>query len=200
MKQDEDLSFLSFFLNEAVYLIPEPEPVYEEQAEQPEAVMPEAPEDPPVPEGKEETPQPLSAPEPLTPPDFQGLNHQEVLVLFHNSDTEQMPAEDYALLQKILSAVKYAMEDIALCNWAILERQQEQRKDIFESLQLVQSQKIVVFGALPLAWSLSHFFKKYDISREGSGKHLLQADDLSKIAQNRELKVKLWDSLQRLFT
>jgi hypothetical protein len=111
-----------------------------------------------------------------------------------------MPAEDYALLQKILSAVKYAMEDIALCNWAILERQQEQRKDIFESLQLVQSQKIVVFGALPLAWSLSHFFKKYDISREGSGKHLLQADDLSKIAQNRELKVKLWDSLQRLFT
>jgi hypothetical protein len=189
----EDLSFLQFFLTEPIYLVPEAEPViFKKEESIEEKVTVSAVEAPSAID-----PEPASSPLPL--PETEGSNQQGVLILFHDKASSRLQAEHKQLLEKILKAIHLTFEDIALCNWAPLEITFEKQSNIFESIQKIKSDKILVFGDLPLAWSLSHFFQKYHITREAEGKKLLLADDLLKIAQNRELKVQLWNSLQKMF-
>lgn len=191
-QQGEDLSFLAFFLNEPVYLLPEEAPVYISHLD-------EAPDLPT--EEASVAEEPVVESEVVAPdvPIFEGENRKAVLVLFHQPNTEQLESSSKTFLQKILSAVEHGPEDVALCNWALLERKEKEEPGIYETIQRIDSQKILVFGDLPLAWSMSHFFQKYHISEDAEGRQLLQADDLLNIAQKRDLKVKLWESLQRLF-
>lgn len=199
-EQDEDLSFLSFFLNEPIYLLPEAEPVFQAEAQRVEEdqIVAEVIQSEPG-EITEVATDDAEKEISLALPETEGQNRKGVLILFHNPDGQVLEASSAALLEKILNAVKHDMDDVARCNWALLEHQQQDQKNIFESLQLIDAQKIIAFGDLPLSWSISHFFQKYHITEDGSGKGLLQVDDLSIIAQNRDLKVKLWESLQKLF-
>lgn len=197
MAQEEDLSFLAFFLNEPVYLLPEEAPVFIPLPEEEAEVIAQA--DTMHDAGaneKEEKEEITSAPD---VPGYEGQNRKAVLVLYHQPDSTQMPEGSKTFLQKILRAVAHEPDDVALCNWALLEQQASEVPGIYETLQSIDSSKILVFGDLPLSWSMSHFFQKYHITQDADGRQLLQADDLLMIAQNRDLKVKLWESLQRLF-
>jgi hypothetical protein len=193
---EEDLSFLAFFLNEPVYLLPEEEPVFitRHEVEAEIAMKDEAVQEP----GETAEDEKAGAPS-TTLPVYEGQNRKAVLVLYHQPDSEQLAEGSKAFLQKILQAVNHEPDDVALCNWALLEKKESEVPDIYETLQSIDSHKMLVFGDLPLAWSMSHFFQKYHISEDADGRQLLQADDLLMIAQKRDLKVKLWESLQRLF-
>lgn len=194
MQASEDLSFLRFFLTEPIYLLPENEQIAVEETE---AFKEENTSTTAVELSSEDTQPPTSTALPL--PEIEGSNKQGVLVLFYDKENESLKSESKALLDKILKAVQLSFEDIALCNWALLEAEFEKRKDIFEFIQKLEATKILAFGELPLAWSLSHFFQKYHITQDAEGKKLLLADDLLKIAHNREFKVQLWSSLQKMF-
>jgi len=197
-QQDEDLSFLSFFLTEPIYLLPEELPVSEGTATAEPIGPSENPQedDPPQSEKPRGEPSGSTSPQPLA---VQGRNRKKVLILFYQPDAEYMVEADSSFLEKVLKAVAHDLEDVARCNWALLERQVPAKPDVYESLQRVDCLKILVFGDLPLVWSMSHFFQKYHITRDASQRTLLQADHLHEIAQNRDLKVKLWESLQQLF-
>lgn len=195
MQSSEDLSFLRFFLTEPIYLLPEAEPVKVKekvvlQAETNIVMKTEAPE-------SANHSAPVSSP--ISLPEIEGDNKRGVLVLIYDKESKSLRSENKLLLEKILKAVNLGFEDIALCNWALLEEVFESRNDIFESIQKIKATKILAFGDLPLAWSLSHFFQKYHITQDAEGKKLLLADDLLKIAHNREFKVQLWNSLQEMF-
>lgn len=194
-QRDEDLSFLPFFLTEPVYLLPESLPLTERE-DAPEAIGPSKElEEADQPVSELEQPESLS----LQLPVIEGENRTKVLILFYQPDAENMNEDASRFLAKVLKAVKRDIDDVARCNWALLERQETALPDVYESIQTIDCKKILAFGDLPLAWSLSHFFQKYHITQDASQRSLLQADHLHEIAQNRDLKVKLWESLQRLF-
>ena len=198
---EEDLSFLSFFLTEPVYLLPETEPMpvsIPKNAPAQEAVTEPEPQ---LPEKNEKDSEDFTRPNEssLAPPATRGQNTKGVLILYHKPGAEELEPDTAALLTKILKAVNHDIEDVARCNWALLEQQVEAQSNIFESLQLIDCQKIIAFGDLPLAWSMSHFFQRYHITEDASGNRLLLADDLHEVAQNRDLKIKLWESLQKMF-
>ncbi len=197
---EEDLSFLSFFLTEPVYLLPEAAPDYVTEAGPlPQDLAEQEAEHSESAEENKKAKEQLSDSDEVMMPLTQGLNRKGVLILYHQPAAESLAASSVALLEKILKAVQLDMDDVALCNWALLEQQQAAQSNIFESLQLIDCDMIIAFGDLPMAWSMRHFFQKYHITQEASGKALLQADDLPIIAQNRDYKVKLWESLQKLF-
>lgn len=199
-EQDQDLTFLSFFLNEPIYLLPQDEQVFlsennapAENSAEVEVPSPRAQE---VAEVADDVPEVENS---LPVPETEGQNRKGVMILFYNPEAPGLEPSSVALLEKILKAVQLDMDDVALCNWALLEQQQAQHNNIFESLQFIDCNKVIAFGDLPLAWSMSHFFKKYHITEDAHAKGLVQADDLTIIAQNRDLKVQLWESLQKLF-
>ncbi|MFP4089183.1 MAG: hypothetical protein ACLFT3_02670 [Cyclobacteriaceae bacterium] len=192
MAEAEDLSFLSFFLTEPVYLLAEPESFQE--APVPETEVPAEMSAPPLQENvarQEKEVQPL--------PSFEGSNRKHLLILFHQEGGGAMASQDKALLGKILQAVHYSFEDVALCNWASLNSEAGNDLKVYESLNKIPSETILVFGDPPLSWSYTHFFRKYHISQDETGKSLLQADEIHEIAQNKDLKVQLWNALQKLF-
>lgn len=214
-QRDEDLSFLSFFLTEPIYLLPEvppaevppaetspveePEPPVSERTAAAEPIDPSEGQQEEAPLQSEESPGEASVSTSPQPPTFQGENRKKVLILFYQPDDEYMNEAASSFLEKILKAVSHNLDDVARCNWALLERKQSAKTDVYESLQMVDCQKILAFGDLPLAWSKSHFFQKYHITQDAFQRSLLQADHLHEIAQNRDLKVKLWESLQQMF-
>ena len=219
-QQDEDLSFLSFFLTEPIYLLPEvppaevppaesssaetspaeePEPTFSDRTATAEPLVPSESRQEEATLQSEDSPGEAAVSTSPQPPTFQGENRKKVLVLFYQPDDEYMTEAASSFLEKILKAVAHDLDDVARCNWALLERQEPAWPDVYESLQMVDCQKILAFGDLPLAWSKSHFFQKYHITEDAAQRRLLQADNLHEIAQNRDLKVKLWESLQQLF-
>jgi len=216
MSLSEDLSFLRFFLTEPVYLVKEPEgqtpaetqaTVKEEDTPQTEeqqgveasvSEVKAKTEDDRRPEAQTVQDKPDKKAE-LNLPEYEGENQKGILILHFNKRQSAMKNQDKVFLGKVINAVSLNFRDVALCNWAPLEVSFEAQKNVFESLQQIKSEKILVFGDLPLAWSLSHFFQPYTITQDAEGRQLLLADDLQSIAADRELKVKLWGSLQKLF-
>lgn len=203
MSTAEDLNFLRFFLTEPIYLIPEKKALdtaITEKSPEPERPMEaEAPEKTPVETAEKSSEKVGEKVGKLVVPQTEGENRQGVLLLYHQQNTHTLAAEQREFLGKILKAVNLGFDDIALCNWAPLEKSFEQQKNIFEGLQQIRSDKILLFGEPPLAWSLSHFFQKYQITQDAEGRKLLLADNLLNIGKQRELKVQLWGSLQKLF-
>ncbi len=194
MPTADDLSFLRFFLTEPIYLLPETEAVRiteEKEVLEVNAIILDEEQS----SGQDSQPSSSGLSLPETAED----NKKGVLLLFYDKKSEGLDSESKQLLEKILKAINLSLEDIALCNWAPLEAIFEQQKTVFETLQKLNSNKILAFGDLPLAWSLSHFFQKYHITQDAEGRKLLLADDLLKIEQNRELKIQLWSALQKMF-
>lgn len=204
MHTSDDLNFLRFFLTEPIYLIPEAESQEieqkEESTESEEIIEEEAVKE----VGTQEQEEKISDTDakqaaPLSIPETEGENQKGVLVLFYHQQNKSLSNEEREFLGNILKAVNLTFNDIALCNWAPLEQAHEQQKNIFESIQQIKAEKILVFGDLPLAWSLSHFFQKYHITEDAEGRKLLLADDLRSIALKRDLKVQLWNALKKMF-
>ncbi|MDF9795251.1 hypothetical protein OKW21_000514 [Catalinimonas alkaloidigena] len=204
MHAQEDLNFLRFFLTEPIYLVPEAEPpIIAQKAGAAEAegiVETETVQQMAVQDKEESKAAPAARPAaPLPIPETEGGNHKGVVVLFYDQKNRSLGKEERGFLGNILKAVKLNFDDVALCNWALLEAEFEQRKNIFESIQHVECNTILAFGQLPLSWSLSHFFQKYHITEDAEGRKLLLADDLLSIAQNRDFKVQLWNALKKMF-
>lgn len=204
MHTPDDLNFLRFFLTEPIYLIPEAEPQEieqkEESTESEEIIEKEAVQEVNSQEQEEKTSVPVAKQKDSLPiPETEGENQKGVLVLFYHQQSKSLRNEEREFLGNILKAVNLSFNDIALCNWAPLEQAYERQKNIFESIQQIKSEKLLVFGDLPLAWSLSHFFQKYHITEDAEGRKLLLADDLQSIAKNRDFKVQLWNALKKMF-
>jgi DNA polymerase III psi subunit len=191
MAEDQDLSFLPFFLTEPVYLLPEEEKTLEEAV----AVEAAAENQPAAETGDRDEPEQ----DQLEKPVYEGKNRRQVMILVYNYADARLPAADKALLGKILQALDLDFEDVALCNWALLQQKADERPDIYERLNRIDADKVIAFGDLPGSWSCTHFFSKYHISHDQAGTAFLHSDGLLEIAQNKDLKVLLWDSLQKLF-
>lgn len=199
--QHENLSFLPFFLNEAVYIIPEKLPVAVTEPDHKNTSNSPDMTDPQIQSADHE---PASEPQNqeeglITIPDTIGENRKGILVLFYQQEASDLEPSSLALLEKILKAIGLHLQDIARCNWASLEPKLAHQGNIYESLQLIECQKMIVFGDLPLAWSMSHFFRQYSITKDAEGRQLLLADDLAVIGKDQNLKRKLWESLQKMF-
>ncbi|MEK6480051.1 hypothetical protein WJR50_21090 [Catalinimonas sp. 4WD22] len=204
MHTPDDLNFLRFFLTEPIYLIPEAEPQkieqHEETTESEANIEEKAVQEANGQEQEEKASDTeVKQNDSLPIPETEGENQKGVLVLFYQQQHRSLSNEERDFLGNILKAVNLGFNDIALCNWAPLEQAYEQQKNIFESIQQIKSEKLLVFGDLPLAWSLSHFFQKYHITEDAEGRKLLLADDLQSIAQNRDFKVQLWNALKKMF-
>lgn len=147
-----------------------PEGVYlipEDQSSDPSDV--DAPESPEVPVA--------AAPE---PPAFRGENRKRVLVV-HDGILDD---DRETFLMKILAAVRLKPADIALIG----------ADTPAEALQLIQAEKVLVFGPHP-AWPSG---EAYQPARHGD-QVVLQSAGLDQVKNNREHKSLLWKALQQLF-
>ena len=113
--------------------------------------------------------------------DYKGDFGKEVLILFSDKDVVELTAGDEEFLLKVLAAVDLGLEDVAILNVS-----QGQAWEDFLSPTHVLS-----FGVPELAAG-------YQITAHDESAHLY-CDSLSVIAENVELKKKLWAGLKSLF-
>ncbi len=122
-------------------------------------------------------------PTPIPPPSYRGQNKKNILVLVDKA----LEPDQEDLLVKILQSAGLKWEDIALIVWP-----DSQRADLIRTLG---SHVVLSFGLDSDPWCDT---VPYEISTANGLSHL-QADSLSSIAGEVELKRKLWSALKTLF-
>lgn len=190
--QEEDLSFLPFFLTEKIYLLPD---------EKDNTLATEAQKTDPTPKPNAGQTTNADAEQLIeaAPLNTMGKNKKGVLILFRDKTKETLSDPILKLLTKILQAVHLTTDDVAIYNWAQLADKDNHPGSNYELIQTIDCKKILVFGDLPDSWSLSHFFKRYQVTYDAEERGLLLSDELSIIAKDRDAKVKLWEGLQQMF-
>lgn len=123
------------------------------------------------------------------PVDYLGSNNKGILILVQDTESEFLNAQELNFLMKIIeSGLKYAREDIAIVNCVRFPYGQ-----IFDELH---HSFLIGFGEHKEARFTD--LVKYDVA-EREGVRMLLADDLKTIAGDRDIKIKLWKALQRMF-
>jgi DNA polymerase III psi subunit len=107
-------------------------------------------------------------------------------------DESQNKAEQKKLLISIIAACNLSMEEVELIDW----NQAGKEITLEESLQKAP-EKLLLFGLFPGTGieDRSGYFREFNLG----GTKMLQAPTLSEIAEDRQLKMKLWGSLQSFF-
>lgn len=126
------------------------------------------------------------APEPITIK-FKGDNKKGIVILFENDKNEALEQSDETLLLNILKAVGLSLEDVALLNHHTIGVDWKGK---------IEANKVLVFGTSPTAYSIS--CDTYAIT-ENESKQWLFSHSLSELANDKQLKAKLWGKLQELF-
>lgn len=126
------------------------------------------------------------APEPIAI-NFKGSNKKGVAILFENDNDEFLPQSDETLLLNILKAVGLSLEDVAIINYHNTGSNWKRS---------VEASKVLVFGTSPSTHGLS--CNEYSIE-ENNGKQWLFSHSLAQLANEKQLKAKLWGMLQELF-
>jgi hypothetical protein len=123
------------------------------------------------------------------PINYLGSNKKGILILVQDIESEFLNAQDLDFLMKIIeSGLKYAGEDIAIVNcirfpyWQIFDELHHSFLIGFGDHQEVHFNDLI----------------KYEVAVK-EGVRILLADDLKTIAGDRNIKMKLWKALQRMF-
>ncbi|NMM49250.1 hypothetical protein [Marinigracilibium pacificum] len=134
-----------------------------------------------VDEQSDETANENDIPEADSPNLFEGDNKKAITVY-----AAQINDTDKAFLMKVISAVNIGLTDIALTT------------DI-DSLFMIEPQEVIIsFGSEELLQGPFAGSAMYSVEEVGDVKSLL-CDELSKIAEDKDLKMKLWQGLKSLF-
>jgi hypothetical protein len=176
-----EYEWLRNFINEEIYVLyDQPESPVTEQQESTAVNIPET-------DGAEQTGSPApdqSADNKALPaPEFRGKNRKNILILL---DKPLKPAHE-DLLVKIMQAAGLDWDDVALVVW-----HDEPRADLIKTLK---SHVVINFGLESDPWCDT---EPYEITAANGLSHL-QADSLASLAEDVELKRKLWSALKTLF-
>lgn len=116
-----------------------------------------------------------------------------ILVLFKHPDTPYLSESEEDFLEKILQAVGIRLNEARLVN---IDHQTPE--DSYDSLEEVPASHVVSFGVPLTQVGLDLTLEKYQV-QQLKGIHLLLADTLSEISENREQKKRLWNALRQMF-
>ena len=161
---DTNTDFLPFFFQEPVYVVPE-NIVKNDVSEEAEV-------------------------EPAYNP--LGQNKQQILILVEEPEEMHLSEPNRELLQKILQALSFTLDDVYLVNVAQAHSPEQVAGDISFST-------CISFGMPPEPWQFSNFFRKYEVMEDETERAFLFADALAEIGKDVEKKKQLWLSLKALF-
>jgi DNA polymerase III psi subunit len=115
---------------------------------------------------------------------------KKVMVVLH--ETAQNSGDNQQLLTSILSACNLSTDEIELIDLNKVEKEIN-----LEQMLENAPGKLIFFGLMPgkREWDASSYFKEFTIT----GKIVLQAPALSEIAEDKQLKMKLWSCLRIFF-
>lgn len=124
---------------------------------------------------------------------YLGENKKRIVLITKSSDAIYLPDNSLNFLIGILGACQLTMADVALLN--VMENPGIHYSGIEENLK---AEKIILFGVAPGEIELPLKFPDYQI-QSFNNQIYLSAASLDKIAEIREEKVKLWNSLKKVF-
>jgi hypothetical protein len=139
-----------------------------------------------------ETPpaQPLVMNEPAIQPlalNYKGGNTKEIAVIITDDSNEFLNNRDETLLLNILNAIGLSLDDVAVINQHISGTTWQDQLDY---------NKVLVFGILPSTYGFKT--DHYNIQQKEDAQWLF-SDSLFGLANDNELKGKLWGKLKEMF-
>lgn len=124
---------------------------------------------------------------------FLGDNKKRIALLVHSPGSIYLPDEELNFLLGILTACKLSMMDVALIN--ISKNPELSYNDIAEE---VKAEKVFLFGVNPESLNLPLQFPHYQLQHYNNQVYLSSAP-LSKLQSDKQEKLKLWNSLKKVF-
>ncbi len=124
---------------------------------------------------------------------FLGENKRRIAILVSSPDAIYLADEELNFLLGILTACKLSMMDIALIN--VSKNQGLSYSDIAEQLQ---AEKVFLFGINPESLNLPLQFPHYQLQHFNNQVYL-SSEALSKLQTDKQEKLKLWNSLKKVF-
>lgn len=212
----KDLSFLPFFLNEELYILPEDRPVnVPKQAISTGAAGAKATSTanatgkttapksvPAIPDVKVpaevKTTKPADSPEKEEKPAANphlifGKNLKKLLILVEDHTNPVMERADGLLLKDILKAVDYSFDDVAIVNIAHCREEAD-----WQAINEIPYQRLFSFGIKHPKVPATIALAPYELESSGDRKFLL-TDKLSTLRSDRSRKIALWNLLKQVF-
>lgn len=115
-----------------------------------------------------------------------------MILYFSNPEQKDMPADDYAFFQKILSAIKVDLEQIAIINVDFVHL------PFYEVVNKVDPKRFICLGIAPKRVQLHIEPRAYQVCKIDS-REILFGHSLKQIAADQQLKKHLWVALQEMF-
>lgn len=129
----------------------------------------------------------------LQPVKFLGRNAKNIVLLVSNDTVPFLPDDELSFLTNILSACKLSLADVAIVNIHSVN------KDEIEAfIEPLAPKHVLLFGIAPLSIDLPINFPQFQLQAFNKRTYLY-SPDLKSIEANKELKLKLWNSLKTLF-
>lgn len=125
---------------------------------------------------------------------FLGDNKKRIALLVYSPESIYLPDEELNFLLGILTACKLSMMDIALIN--ISKNPELSYTDIAEQ---IKAEKVFLFGVNPEVLKLPLQFPHYQLQHYNNQVYLSSAP-LNKLQTDKQEKLKLWNSLKRVFS
>lgn len=123
-----------------------------------------------------------------------GPIQHSIIVAVDESGQKEIPASEALLLDNILKAVKYSTAQADIFNLSFLEP--IDARNIFSENK---TRFVISFGVQLMRWQIDLMLLHYS-PKQSDGIWFLLADPLSDIEKNVDLKKKLWQSLQTMFS
>lgn len=122
---------------------------------------------------------------------FLGKNEKCILVLINNEALPFLPESELAFLTTILSACKLSLADVAIVNLHALTNPET-------ITETVECKNVLLFGVEPLSIGLPIHFPHFQL-QQFNKRTYLSAPPLSRIENEKGVKLNLWNSLKKLF-
>jgi hypothetical protein len=124
---------------------------------------------------------------------YLGKNAKNILLLVNNTEIPYLPDNELSFLTNILSACKLSLADVAIMNLNSLPE-----NEIEAAIQPLEPKHILLFGMEPLSIGLPINFPPFQLQPFNKRIYLC-SPTLQELEQNKELKLRLWNSLKTLF-
>lgn len=122
-----------------------------------------------------------------------GKNLKHIIILVANKEAAFLPDDELNFLLGILSACKLNMDDVGIVNLA--------KNEALSYTQIssdLKAEKLLLFGVKPDDIQLPLSFPQYQLQRYNEQLYLA-APALSNLQDNKDEKLKLWNSLKQIF-
>lgn len=123
-----------------------------------------------------------------------GKNNKHIVILVANNETAFLPDDELNFLLGILSACKLNMDDVGIINTS------RNKGTTYTSLSKdLKAEKVFLFGLKPEQIELPLSFPNYQL-QQYNGQLYLSAPALSKMQNDKDEKMKLWNCLKKIFS